>query len=135
MMLGIVLEGALDQTGILAGLRALELAPPAVIAMIAGGITLAAFFTIHPIVSGTVVLVLFTSFPTGVADLVLMESVLIGWALGTMISVSSVSVVTSSAMFRIAPEKMVSRENVILVVVLVSLSVVVLSGLNLLIAA
>ena len=134
MTLGVVLEAALPETGLLAWLRTLALAPPAVIAVVAGGMTLAAFLTVHPIVSGTVLLVLFTSFPTGVADLVLMESVLVGWALGTMISVSSVSVATSSAMFRTAPEKMVSTGNIGLVVVLVTLSVVILSGLNHLLA-
>ena len=134
MTLGVVLEAALPHTGLLAWLRALALAPPAVIAVVAGGMTLAAFLTVHPIVSGTVLLVLFTSFPTGVADLVLMQAALVGWALGTMISVSSVSVATSSAMFRTTPEKMVSRGNIGLVVVLVTLSVVILSGLNYLLA-
>jgi hypothetical protein len=130
MTLGVVLETTLPQTGVLPWLRGLALSPPAVIGVVAGGITLAAFLTIHPIVSGTVLLVLFTSFPTGVADLVLMQCVLVGWSLGTMISVSSVSVATSSAMFRTAPEKLVTRGNIGLAVVLVTLSVVILSGLN-----
>ena len=130
MTLGVVLETTLPQTGVLPWLRGLALSPPAVIGVVAGGMTLAAFLTVHPIVSGTVLLVLFTSFPTGVADLVLMQCVLVGWALGTMISVSSVSVATSSAMFRTAPENLITRGNIGLVVVLVSLSVVILSGLN-----
>ena len=83
----------------LAWLQELRLAPLATIAVMTGGMTLAGLAAIHPIVTGTIMMVLFNSFPTGVADLVLMESMLFGWALGTMSSLSSVSIATGSAIF------------------------------------
>lgn len=128
--LGAVLEDALGRTEILAWLKGLHLAPLATIAVMTGGMTLAGLAAIHPIVTGTIMMVLFTSFPTGVADLVLMESMLFGWSLGTMSSISSVSIATGSAMFGVAPETLVVKENLILIVVFGTASVFILGGIN-----
>ncbi len=128
--LGAVLEDAMARTNILAWLQELRLAPLATIAVMTGGMTLAGLAAIHPIVTGTIMMVLFTSFPTGVADLVLMESMLFGWALGTMSSLASVSIATGSAMFGVAPETLVVKENLILIVVFGTASVFILGGIN-----
>lgn len=128
--LGVVLEDALGKTEILAWLEGLQLAPLSVIAVVVGGMTLAGLLVIHPIVTGTILLILFTSIPTGVADLVLMEAMLFGWGLGTMISLGSVSIITGAAMFGVPPERLVAKENMMLVVVFGTPSVFILDGIN-----
>lgn len=128
--LGVVLEDALGRTAILAWLIGLQLAPLAIIAVMIGGMVLAGLAAIHPIVTGSIFLVLFTSFQTGVADLVLMQAMLFGWALGTMNSLASVSIATGSAMFGIAPERLVVRGNLILIVVFGAVSVFILGAIN-----
>ncbi len=128
--LGLVLENALAQTDLLVWLKGLHLAPRSIIAVMMGAMVLAGLAAIHPIVTGTVLLVLFTSFPTGVADLVLMESMLFGWGMGTLISLSSVTVATGSAMFAIAPERLVVKQNMMLIVVFGAASVFILDAIN-----
>ena len=128
--LGLVLENALAETDLLVWLKGLDLAPRSIIAVMMGAMVLAGLAAIHPIVTGTVLLVLFTSFPTGVADLVLMESMLFGWGMGTLISLSSVTVATGSAMFAIAPERLVVKENMMLIVVFGAASVFILDAIN-----
>jgi hypothetical protein len=128
--LGVVVQAALSQTEILAWLQGLQLGPLAVIAVMIGGMTAAGLLAIHPIVTGTVLLVLFTSIPTGVADVVLMEAMLFGWALGTLISLSSVTIATGSAIFSIPPERLITKGNIMFSVVFGTLSVFILGWLN-----
>lgn len=134
LTLGTVFEASLGATGLLPWLEQLAPPPWAVIAVTIFGTTMAGFFAIHPIVTGTVVLVLFTSFDTGTADIVLMQSMLIAWGLGTMISLGSVSVATSSVMFRLAPQRLISGGNIAYVMIFATMSVFILTGLNRLIA-
>jgi len=128
--LGTVFETSLGATGLLPWLKQLAPPPWVVISIVIHGVTFAGFLGIHPIVAGTVVLVLFTSFDTGTADLVLMQSLLIAWALGTMISLGSVSVATASVMFKIAPQRLISGGNIVYVIIITTMSVLLLSGLN-----
>ena len=85
---------------------------------------------LHPIISATVVLVVATGLPIGLADFVLMQSVLIGWALGAMVSFSGVSVVTASALFDLSPWRLIFGRNIVFVIVFGSVSVLILGFLN-----
>ncbi len=70
-------------------------------------INLAGLCGIHPIVSGAIVLVLFTGIPTGLADVILMQAMLVGWGLCSSISIGSLSIAAGAAMFDLSPEGLV----------------------------
>ena len=93
---------------------------------------IAGLLGVHPIVTGTVLLVIFTTVPNGVADLVLMQTLLIGWGLCSGISIGSLSVATGAAMFRLPPTQLVTRKNIVFVFSTSVLFCALLSVLNLL---
>ncbi len=128
--LGVVFEAALTAGGAVADVAGLELEPFAAIAIIIAGMSVAGLAGLHPIISATVVLVVATGLPIGLADFVLMQSVLIGWALGAMVSFSGVSVVTASALFDLSPWRLIFGRNIVFVIVFGSVSVLILGFLN-----
>ena len=128
--LGAVFESVLTDSAIAKDIAGLEVSPLAAIALVIVGISLAGFLGIHPIVGGTAVLVVATGLEIAVADIFLMQSVLIGWALGAMISFSGVSVVTGSALFGMSPWKLILGSNIAFAVVFGSISVLILGFLN-----
>lgn len=110
--LGMVFEAALPQTGILDWLGGLALPAAAVIFIVIMTMNLAGLCGVHAIVTGTFLLVMFTSVPTGVSDLVLMQALLVGWGLCSGISIGSLSIATGAAMFRLPPTELVTRANI-----------------------
>jgi len=85
---------------------------------------------VHSIVTGTILLVLFTGIPTGVADLILLQALLVGWGLCTAISVGSLSIATGAAMFDLAPTNAISLSNILYVFVVSVIFGAILSALN-----
>ena len=82
----------------------------------------------------TVVLAALTSQPLTVAPLLLFQAMVAGWALGTMISMSAISVVTSASMFNIPPHHLAYGRNLPYALAVAGLVVAVLSGLDALLA-
>ena len=132
--LGMVFEESLPHMGLLDWLTARNFAAPVIIFIVIMTMNIAGLAGVHAIVTGTVILVVFTSMPTGVADLVLMQALLVGWGLCSGISIGSLSVATGAAMFRLPPTQLVSRTNIIFVFSLSLVIVGILSALNLLLA-
>lgn len=130
MTLGVVFESSLPAMGLLDGLKALALSPTAIIFVIIMSMNLAGLCGVHPIVSGTIALILFTGIPTGLADLVVMQAMLAGWGLCTAISIGSLSIATGAVMFGLSPEGLVTRTNLAFVFVASIAIVALLSGLN-----
>ncbi len=128
--LGAVFEAALAGSGVAENVARLGLRPVAAIALVVAGMSVAGLVGIHPIVSATVVLVVATGVPIALADIVLMQAVLIGWALGAMISFSGVSLVTASALFDVPPWRLVFGRNIAFVIVFGAISVLILGLLN-----
>jgi len=128
--LGAVIEAALTGSGIAEQIAGFGVGPLAAIAFIIAGMSGAGLIGIHPIVSATVVLVIATGLEIGIADILLMQAVLIGWALGAMISFSGVSVVTAAALFEVSPWSLIFGRNIVFVVVFGSISVLILGFLN-----
>lgn len=130
MVLGRILEANPAVTGFLAELAALGLP---VIVMIAGGMAfmlLAAVAGMHPIVTMTLVLVTLGGEASRLAPVVLLELGLYGWSLGTMISMSSVSLAVAAAMFRVPVTELAFAENLRFVLIFGALSVVLLALVN-----
>lgn len=128
--LGAVFEAALPDTGLLAWLAGMELAPAAVIATVVLAMNLSGLAGVHPIVSGTAILVVFTGVPTGVADLVLMQALLVGWGLATCISVGSLSIATGASLFGIAPTRLITARNIAFAFSASAVAIVALVALN-----
>jgi len=135
MALGVVFEAALPDTGLLDWIGSMALSPASVIFIVIFGMNLAGFLAVHPIVTGTMLLVVFTGLPTGVADLVLMQAMLVGWGLCTAISLGSLAVVTGAAMFDLPPTRLISPVNIAYVLVTSAVFALILTALNRFLAA
>lgn len=132
--LGMVFEASLPHMGLLSWLTAQDFPAPVIILIIIMTMNIAGLAGIHAIVTGTMLLVIFTSMSTGVADLILMQALLIGWGLGSGISIGSLSVATGAAMFQIAPTQLVTRANIVFVFVVSMIYTDILSVLNFVLA-
>jgi hypothetical protein len=130
MTLGLVFEACLPQMGLGDWLESLSLGPFAIILIVIMSINLAGLCGIHPIVSGAIVLVLFTGIPTGLADVILMQAMLVGWGLCSSISIGSLSIAAGAAMFDLSPEGLVTRDNLVFVLTASILIAVLLWLLN-----
>jgi hypothetical protein len=130
VVLGAVFKLALAKSGMTPELALLAPSAMTLIAAIVGTMCVAGFFGIHPIVSATVLLVLVANLPHDVGDLALMMAVLTGWGLAAMISISGISVVLSSALFQIPPERLILRQNLILAGVFGVVAIVLITLVN-----
>lgn len=128
--LGMVFEASLPHTGLVQWLESQNMAAAVIVFTVIMAMNVAGLLGVHPIVTGTVLLVMFTSVPTGVADLVLMQALLIGWGLSSGISIGSLSVATGAAMFRLPPTQLVVQTNIIFVFSTSVLFGALLAGLN-----
>ncbi|MGB0632108.1 MAG: hypothetical protein ACPGRZ_15570 [Alphaproteobacteria bacterium] len=128
--LGAVFEAALPHMGLLAWLQDLSLPPWAVILIVIMSMNFAGLFGMHAIVTGTFLLVIFTSVPTGLTDLILMQALLVGWGLCSGISIGSLTVATGAAMFRIPPTDLITRANIAYVFLTSTIAAAILWGLN-----
>lgn len=130
LILGRVLEAAVQDIGIGDFVGALALPAWAVIACVIGTITLASLAGIHQLVSIIVVLVVFMPLDTGVSDVVMMEAALVGWAFASMVGVTAVSTATASAMFRVPRIHLIFGPNLVFVGVFGAVSVLLLAMVN-----
>jgi len=130
LVLGEVIQHAVGVAGVGDWIAAQGLAPAALIAIVIGGMTLAALCGIHQIVSITVMLALIAPLPAGPSDLVLMESALVGWAMASMIGISAVSVSVAGAMFRVPMERLVLGPNLWFAALFGALATAVLSAVQ-----
>jgi len=84
---------------------------------------------LHPMITGTVLLVMFAG-SSGVADLALMMAMLVGWALSSMTSISSLSVITSGVMYQVPPLKLAFSINLLFAAIVALVIALLLSLLN-----
>jgi len=130
MTLGITFQTCLPDLGILDALQRLALTPTSVIFIVIMAMNLFGLMGVHSMVTGTILLVLFTGIPTGVADLILLEALLVGWGLCTAISVGSLSIATGATMFDLAPTNAISLSNILYVFIASVMFGTILSALN-----
>lgn len=130
LVLGRVLEAAIRDLGLSAMVDALALPPWAVIACVICFVSLTALAGIHQLVSIIVVLVAFSPVDTGVADIVMMEAALVGWAFASMVGVTAVSVATASAMFRVPRAQLIFGPNLLFSAVFGLVAIALLTAIN-----
>jgi len=106
LVLGRVLEKSVTDAGITEWIRGSDLPPESLIVITVVMITVAALAGIHQLVSITVMLVLLVPLGAELADVVLMEAALLGWAFASMIGISAVSVASAATMFRVPMDQL-----------------------------
>ena len=75
------------------------------------GMMLASIFGVHPVISSTAFLAVFSGGHADVHPALLMQAHLIGWGAGTMSSVASLSVITSASLFGVRSRDLVLGTN------------------------
>lgn len=88
---------------------------PAYVALIITPVAmmLASVVGIHPVISSTVLLSLFSGAGSDAAPFLLMQAHLLGWATGTMSSIASLSVITCSTLYRVSGRDLAMGANMI----------------------
>ena len=85
---------------------------------------------IHPVISSTFLLSIFTGKDFNINLALIMQAHLIGWCAGTISSVASLSVLTSSALFKVPTHKLAFGVNALLAILLSILGGVILNLLS-----
>ncbi len=106
LVLGRVLQKTLSDAGVSDWIRGFDLPPESLVVIIVVVMTAAALAGIHQLVSITVMLVLLVPLGAGLADVLLMQAALLGWAFASMVGISAVSVASAGTMFRVPMEQL-----------------------------
>ncbi|MCB2054040.1 MAG: hypothetical protein KDE35_07345 [Geminicoccaceae bacterium] len=109
---------------------AFGLPPVGLIAALLALIVGLALAGLHPLASVSVVLALMAGTTPAIAPLVLVAIGVLGWALGTMVGPTSLSVLLASASFDVAPRRLVVGINLVFVAAFATLAVGTLGLLN-----
>lgn len=130
LVLGTLAETAPPILEVMAPWIAAHLPAWAVFAAVAGSMILFALIGVHPMITGTVMMVAVTTSDLPVADLPLMTAMMFGWGMGAMNSISSLSVVTAGRMFGVRALSLALGPNMIYAGVFFLFTMSVLTGLN-----
>ncbi len=98
------------------------------------GMMLASVFGVHPVISSTVFLVIFSGGHADVHPALLMQAHLIGWGAGTMSSVASLSVIMGANLFRVRSRDLVLGVNLYTAFTYALVGGILLSFVNIMIA-
>ncbi|SFU48288.1 hypothetical protein [Halomonas korlensis] len=128
--LGAVMRASPSVEGLVEGLLGAGLPPLLQIALVVGGMIAAAAAAIHPIVAGSVLLAVFTSTDTGMADLILAGAVLLGWSCGAMVAVAGLLLMVAADMLSITRQEMILGRNMVLVLLFAATGTLILAALN-----
>lgn len=94
---------------------------------------LASVVGIHPVISSTVMLAIFSNGGAAVHPALLMQSHLIGWGAGTMSSVASLSVITCARLYQVRSTKLALSNNLITAFLFAFIGGLALTQINMLI--
>jgi hypothetical protein len=111
MILGTVSESSPLIAQQLVPLLSHWLSPALVIATVITLMFCGGLIGLHPMITGTVLLVSLNRLAYPISELALMEAVLCGWALASMTSISSLSVVSAGEMYQVAPLRLAFSVN------------------------
>lgn len=130
LVLGTLAETAPPILDVMAPWIADHLPVWAVFSAVAGSMVLFAIIGVHPMITGTVMMVAVTTSDLAVAHLPLMTAMLFGWGMGAMSSISSLTVVTAGRLFALRPLSLAISPNLIYVAVFFVFTMSVLTALN-----
>ncbi len=129
-VLGRVLVSALGVVDAAQWLDLAALPEPAIVAAVIVVPAALALIGIHQIVTITVLLVLFTQMPTGIADLVLFQGALMAWSIASMIGLSAISTIAAASFFGVRLERVAFGANLVFGGAIAALGTVILSLVN-----
>ena len=95
------------------------------------GMMLASVFGVHPIISSTVMLAVFSGGQADAHPALLMQAHLIGWGAGTMSSLASLSVITCANLFKVPSRQLVLGPNLWAALAYALIGGIILSVINL----
>ncbi len=101
LALGKVVGYTLTRIGLAEAYQAVDLPQELLIVGMVSIITLASLVGVHQLVTITVLLGIVVPMANNVADVVVMEAALLGWALASMVGITAVAVAGAGAMFRV----------------------------------
>jgi hypothetical protein len=130
LVLGRLLVNTISEAGIADWIGARGLPPEGLIAITVAAMTAAALVGIHQLVSITVILVLLAPLGAELAEVVLMEAALLGWAFASMVGISAVSVASAAMMFRVPMDKLSFGPNLKFVAVFGVVASICLMAVN-----
>lgn len=130
MILGTLAETAPPIREVVAPWIAAHLPPWAAFGVTSGSMILFALAGMHPMITGTVMMAAFAGSGLAIADLPLMLAMLFGWGLGSMNSISSLSLITAAQMFRVRPLGLAFGPNLLFTLVFALLVTALLTALN-----
>ncbi|HCI48224.1 MAG TPA: hypothetical protein DFI00_13100 [Rhodospirillaceae bacterium] len=106
-------------------------APLAILALILTSF-LPSMIGIHPMIPTAILLAALTGGPQPLHDVILMGVALTGWSVGTMCSVSSMSVVVCAGLFRVPAWRLMISPNLLFAAAVMGIATIVLSALQIL---
>jgi len=130
MILGTLAETAPPIREAVAPWIATHLPPWAAFGVTSGSMIGFALIGMHPMITGTVMMAAFAGSGLAIADLPLMLAMLFGWGLGSMNSISSLSLISAAQMFRVRPLGLAFGPNLLFTLVFGLLTTAVLTVLN-----
>lgn len=130
MILGTLAETAPPIRELVAPWIAGHLPPWAAFGATSGTMVVFAVIGMHPMITGTVMMAALAGHGMPIADLPLMLAMLFGWGVGSMNSISSLSVLAAAQMFRVRPLDLAFGPNLLYALVFGLFTTVVLTALD-----
>ncbi|MGM0561214.1 MAG: hypothetical protein ACQETX_09140 [Pseudomonadota bacterium] len=132
--LGIVMRDSPSVAELVQGVFSPDISAEILIALIVAAMMLAASLGSHPIVAASVLLAIFSTADSELADLTLCGAVLLGWACSAMVAPAGLILIVASGMFGIDRRKLILSSNTLAVLLFAALGVLSLIVLNTFIA-
>lgn len=132
-MLGLVLHGSPLVETLVAASGLGTLPPVAILFLVPLGMIATAMLCVHPIVSASVMLALFAGRHPGLADVVLMGAVLVGWAASAVVAFSGLLLMVTMTFGDFTRRQLVLGRNIVFAPAFAALSALLLAALNLII--
>lgn len=130
MILGTLAETAPPVRELVAPWIAAHLPPWAAFGATSGSMVALAIAGVHPMITGTVMMAALAGSGAAIADLPLMAAMLFGWGVGSMNSISSLSLITAAQMFGTRPLGLALGPNLLYALVFGAFTTAVLTALN-----
>ena len=111
MIVGSLITNNLEALDNISGMKIFDIPTCSVLVFIPVSMASLSLIGIHPIISSTILLSIFTNPEFQINSALIMQAHLIGWCTGTMSSISSLSVITCSRLFDINSSKLCFGKN------------------------
>ena len=130
MLTGFIVTNSTETLAIFRNLTLFSIPDWSVLIFIPVTMSTLSLIGIHPVISSTVLLSVFTSSNRDIYDPLMMQAHLLGWCTGTMSSIASLSVITCSTLFQIPSSKLCFGINSYTTIIFAIMGGIILSFFN-----